>query len=273
LADDPGVTAARDFAGKPRMMPENRPPGGRRGAMPHRTYNVREAAEYLHVTEAEVEELVRAGEIPFESMGNRVVFRRKDVDSWASCRVLGLECDGLDDFHRKTSAKYHDLSKQKAIIPELMQVRFVEPALAARTRASVIREMAALASATGLVALVDDLRVSLEARERLASTALPGGVAMLHPQHHDPYLFDDSFILLARTIQSLPFGSPDGLTTDIYFLIASQDERIHLHLLARLCAICHKTDALDRLRAADGAREMFEVLLGAEEEILRGMRA
>ncbi len=239
--------------------------------MPHRTFNIREAAEYLHVTEAEVEELVRAGEIPFESMGNRVVFRRKDVDSWASCRVLGLECDGLDEFHRKTTAKYHDLSKQKAIIPELMQVRFVEPALAARTRASLIREMAGLAAATGLVVQPEDLRVSLDARERMASTALPGGVAMLHPAQHDPYLFDDSFILLARTVQSLPFGSPDGLTTDIFFLIASQDDRIHLHLLARLCAICHNTDALERIRAAGGAREIYEVLLAAEEEILRGM--
>lgn len=239
--------------------------------MPHRTFNVREAAEYLHVTEAEVDELVRAGEIPFESLGSRVVFRRKDIDAWASCRVLGLECDGLDDFHRKTTAKYHDLSKQRAIIPELMQIRYIEPALAARTRASLIREMAGLASATGLVAQPDDLRVSLEARERMASTALPGGVAMLHPEHHDPYMFDDSFIVLARTVQSLPFGSPDGLTTDVYFLIASQDDRIHLHLLARLCAICHKTDALDRLRAAEDAAGMFEVLLASEEEILRGM--
>ncbi len=241
------------------------------GVMPHRTFNVREAAEYLHVTEAEVDELVRAGEIPFESMGNRVVFRRKDIDGWASCRVLGLECDGLDDFHRKTSAKYHDLSRQHAIIPELMRVRFIEPALAARTRASLIREMAALAAATGLVVQPEELRISLEARERLASTALPGGVAMLHPEHHDPYMFDDSFILLARTVQSLPFGSPDGLTTDIYFLIASQDDRIHLHLLARLCAICHRTDALDRLRAADEAVEMLEILAGSEAEILRSM--
>ncbi|OQW98089.1 MAG: hypothetical protein BWK77_00035 [Verrucomicrobia bacterium A1] len=239
--------------------------------MPHRTFNVREAAEYLHVTEGEVEELVRAGEIPHEPMGGRVVFRRTDIDGWASCRVLGLECDGLEKFHRKTSARYHDLSNRHAIVPELMQIRFIEPALAARTRASVIREMADLASATGLVLQPDDLRASLEARERMASTALPGGVAILHPEHHAPYMFDDSFIALARTVQALPFGAPDGLTTDIFFLIASQDDRIHLHLLARICAICHRTDALDRLREAADAPAMFDVLLDAEEEILRGI--
>lgn len=239
--------------------------------MSHRTFNVREAAEYLHVAESEVEELVRAGEIPHESMGARVVFRRKDIDGWASCRVLGLESDGLDEFHRKTSVRYHDLSKRHAMIPELTQVRFIEPALAARTRASVVREMAGLASATGLVLQPDDLRASLVARERMASTALPGGVAILHPEHHDPYMFDDSFIALARTVQELPFGAPDGLTTDVFFLIASQDERIHLHMLARICAICHQTDALDRLRAAADAAAMFAVLLDAEEEILRGM--
>lgn len=239
--------------------------------MPHRTFNIREAAEYLHVTEAEVEDLVRAGKIPFESMGGRLVFRRKDIDGWASCRVLGLECDGLDAFHRKTSARYHDLSKQHAVIPELMQIRFVEPALAARTRSSVIREMAGLAAATGLVLQPEDLRASLEARERMASTALPGGVAILHPGYHDPYMFDDSFVALARTVQALPFSAPDGLTTDIFFLIASQDDRIHLHLLARICAICHQTDALARLRAAADAPAMFDVLLDAEAEILRGM--
>ena len=57
------------------------------------------------------------------------------------------------------------------------------------------------------------------------------------------------FIVLARTAQPLPFGSPDGTVTDIFFLMCCQDDRIHLHVLARVCMMCRHTHLLRDLRA------------------------
>ncbi len=236
--------------------------------MPYRAFSLKEVSEYLHLPVPDIEAMVRSDEIPFDRQGDRLVFRKKDVDAWASQRILGMSGRGLKTYHEKSSSKYHDLSKQHAIIPELMKPAYIEPGLTSKTKASVVRDMADLAVRTGLVPNAKDLLSSLEERERLLSTALAGGVALLHPKSHEPYMFDDSFIVLGRSIQASPFGSPDGATTDIFFLVCCQDDRIHLHVLARICMMAHHTSLLLELREAADAAAMYEVLIASEREVI-----
>ena len=230
-----------------------------------------EAAEYLHVRPEDVRELVRRGEIPHRRMGERVVFRRREIDAWASQRILGFSQPRLEDYHRRASAQVRDFSGKRAVIGELLKPEFLEPALASRTKASLVRDMVELAERTGLVNCTEDLREALIAREQMCTTALAGGVAMLHPPHHEPYLFEDSFIVAARTVQPIPFGAPDGRTTDVFFLICCQDDRIHLHVLARICMMAHHTSLLLELREAPGAAAMYETLVASEEEVIRSL--
>ena len=237
--------------------------------MPFRVFNLAEAAEYLHLTEDALEDLARRGEIPCERQGGRLVFRHNEVDEWASRRVLGFSDERLADFHRRSSAKYHDLSEDAAIIPALMKPEGIEPQMTCRTKTSVIHQMADLADRTGLLCYREELVESLIEREKLCSTALSGGLALLHPRNHEPYMFEDSFVVLGRTIGQVPFGSPDRSTTDIFFLICCQDDRIHLHVLARLCMMCHQTSLLLELRGTTDAQEMHRILEASEQQVIR----
>ena len=176
--------------------------------MPHRTFNVDEAAAYLHISRADLSELVRTREVPHEKQGDRVVFRKRELDEWASQRILGLKGKPLETYHRSTSAKAHDLSKQHALMPELMKPAYIEAALTSKTRSSVLRDMVKIADQTGLVYDAKELQQSIEARERLCPTALAGGIALLHPKSQEPYMFEDSFIVLGRAVHPVPFGSP-----------------------------------------------------------------
>ncbi len=238
--------------------------------MGHRVFQLDEVADYLHLTPGDVRALERLDDIPHEHAGGRLVFRRSAIESWASRRLLALPPGRLSEFHRKSSARAHDLAGERALLPGLIKVTHIEPQLHAKTRASVLRALVDLAARTGQLLHPADLLRQLAAREQLASTALAGGVAVLHPEQHDPYLLEDSFVVLGRTVQRIPFGAPDGRTTDLFFLLASQDDRLHLHALARLCMVCHRTDALERLREAADAPSMHEVLLSAEREVLAG---
>jgi PTS system nitrogen regulatory IIA component len=237
--------------------------------MPHRTFNVDEVARYLHVTVDEVQRYVRERSIPHEERGGRLVFKRCELDAWASRRILGASEKRLKTYHRQSSASVQTFSKQHAIMPDLLRVEGLAAALASRTKASVIRDMVKLAERTELVNDAADLLKSLEERERLCTTALPGGVALLHPHTHDAYRFSDSFIVFGRAVQPLPFGSPDGSTTDLYFLVCCQNDRLHLHVLARICMMCHHTDLLMKLREAHDAAALFKALLAAEQEVIR----
>ena len=237
--------------------------------LPYRVFNLNEVANYLHMPVPDVKELVRTREIPCEMQGDKLVFRKKEIDSWASQRIIGLSKQKLTVYHRKTSAKAHDLSKQHAIIPELLKPGHIRPKLHSKTKASILRSMAELAGSTGLVSDPKDLLVSLDERERLCSTALAGGIALLHPRNHEPYMFEDSFIVLGRTVQPVPFGSPDGATTDLFFLICCQDDRIHLHTLTRLCMMCHYSSVLLELRDAKDAASMYDMMVNSEKEIIQ----
>jgi PTS system nitrogen regulatory IIA component len=232
-------------------------------------FNLAEVADYLNLLESAVEELARRGEIPCERQGGRLLFRHNAVDEWASRRVLGFNEESLKDFHRRSSAKYHDLSSKAAIMSSLIQPDWIAPQMTSRSKASVIHDMVELADRTGLLCYRSELLESIVEREKLCSTALSGGLALLHPRYHEPYMFEDSFIVVGKTIAQIPFGSPDRSTTDIFFLICCQDDRIHLHVLARLCMMCHQTSLLLEMRDTDNSRDILQILLRSEEQVIQ----
>jgi excisionase family DNA binding protein len=239
--------------------------------VPRRIFNLYEVADYLHLTRGDVERLVRDNEIPYQRRGEKLVFMRDDIDAWASKRIIGSKKGEIDEEKPASRAKPHNLDKQHAIIPELLRVEYINPALKSKTKASVISDMVALADKTGLLLQKADLLKSLKEREQMCSTALAGGIALLHPRTHQPYMFEDSFLVLGRTIQPIPFGSPDGMTTDLFFLVCCQEDKIHLHVLARLCVLCYQTTMLLDLREAESAEEMYNLLISAEQEIIKDL--
>jgi PTS system nitrogen regulatory IIA component len=232
-------------------------------------FNIKEVAAYLHLTPADISLLIKREEIPHVKQGERVVFRRSEIDEWASQRILQWPAQALADYHTRSSARMQEISVRRALMPDLITPERVDVALPSRTRASVIRDMVRLADTTGLVSDADDLRTMIEEREQLCSTALPGGLALLHPRHHAPYMFSESFMVLGRTVQAIHFGCQGGIPSDLFFLVCCQDDRSHLHTLARLCSMCMQTRMLEGLRTAETAAEMRTAICLAEEEVLR----
>ena len=235
--------------------------------MGHQVFNIQEVADYLHIASADVKLLVRSSEIPFERMGPRCMFRKQEIDAWASQRILGLHDGELTNYHRETTRKAQRFDEEESVVRTMVQPEFVVADLTSKTKAGVIRDMVTLAERTDYVVYPEDLLASLQERERMGSTALAGGLALLHPKHHDPYTVDRSFVCLGRTVQAVPFGSPDGRTTDLFFLICCQDEKLHLHALTRICMMCYHTSVLFDLREAKTADEMFDCLCKAESEV------
>jgi len=240
--------------------------------MPFRLLNLEAVAEYLHLTPQDVEQRVKDNEIPFEKRGERIVFRKNEIDAWASQRILGFSSQGLTDFHQKSTRHTRKILAQETILPEMLKAGAIASAMSSKTKASVLRDLVVLAEKTGHLYDPKALLESLEAREELCPTAMPGGFALPHPRSHEPYLFETSFIVVGRPIQEIHFGAPDGQPTYLFFLICCQDDRLHLHTLARLCLIAQKTKILDQLRDAPDAQSMRDSITASEQEILADRR-
>ena len=240
--------------------------------MPYRTLGIDEVARYLHLSRADLDRLVKDQAIPFERHGERLVFRKVEIDTWASQRILGLEGRRLAEYHQKSSEGAQQIAPTQAFMPELIRPEFIEHALTAKTKASVLRQMVALAEKTGRVSDSHALLQGLEAREELCSTGIPGGLALLHSRNPEPYLFEAAFLALGRTIQQIHFGAPDGQPTNLFFLIGCPDDGTHLRTLARLCMMAQKTDLLADLRQAADADAMCNCIIAAEQAVLATRR-
>ncbi|MDF3129150.1 PTS sugar transporter subunit IIA [Kiritimatiellaeota bacterium B1221] len=236
--------------------------------MPHRILTLNELVDYLHLEAGDIRLLVKRDEIPHRKQGNEILFPQIEIDSWASQRLLGLPDKEIDAFHKRSTAKMHDLSERHALLPELIKTHHIDAFLEGKTKAKVIRNMIDLATRTDMVWDEEGLLTAIEKREELHSTAMPCGAALLHPSHHEPYMFEDSLILLGRTQQPVLFGAPGGAYTRFFFLICSQEDRIHLHLLARISMICRETEVLDQMMDAGDANDMHSMLLAAELEMM-----
>jgi excisionase family DNA binding protein len=236
--------------------------------MPHRMLTIEEVTDYLHLAPGDVRRLMSETDIPHTLRGGRTLFLRSDVDAWASQRILGLAGKRLDAYHEKSMRGTREIFPDDALIPQLLAPADIDLALPSKTRASVIRDIVALADRTGRVTDPKELVKSIEEREALCPTALPGGLALLHARHHAPFRYEGSFIVLGRTVQAVPFGAPDGRPTRLFFLICCEDDRIHLHALARMALMVMKTDLIDRLLDAANGETAHAALVAAELSVL-----
>lgn len=235
--------------------------------MPTRLMSLDEAARYLHLDVRQVGHLAAQLVLPSIRQGDRLVFRRSELDAWASQRILAMGDRHIQEYHHGTVAGTRANGGLDWRVSDLLQPGRIVAQLAARTKAAVLRELVAVAEGEGLLYEPRDLLVSLEERERLCSTGMPGGIAFLHPRHPDLYLASESFMVLGRAARPLPFGAADGAPTDLFLLMCCLDERLHLHALARICLLRQVTGLLADLRAADSTQAMYAAFLAAEEQV------
>ncbi len=227
---------------------------------------VQQVAEYLRVEPIQVSRLVRQGDIPFSGTTDKPLFDRGEIDAWASRRILGMNGRRLATYHSESERPAKG-GRESFSVCDMISPERVVIGLPSKTKAAVLADVTKIADDAGLLYDPRDLLESLKAREALCSTGLGNGVAIIHPRHHDPYLATESFMLLARTLQPIHFGAPDGKPTDIFFVLVCQDDRHHLQSLTHLCLMFTQTPLLAELLAADSADGMLASLLAAERAI------
>ena len=154
------------------------------------------------------------------------------------------------------------------LLPHLLKPGYVALDARSKTRKSVIRDLVDMAEARELLCDPADMLRQLEEREAVSSTALPGGIALLHPHHPDPYLITEPFMLVARNLRPIWFGAEDDTPTDLFCLICCGENMRHLHVLARLCMMIRETDVLSEIRSAETAEALTEAIYAAERAVL-----
>ncbi|QDU64570.1 PTS system fructose-specific EIIABC component [Planctomycetes bacterium Pan216] len=229
-------------------------------------FGLSDLASYLGRDARELEKLAERGHLPGRRVGGQWQFHRENVHHWLERQLSEYSDQELERLEFSVGQKEEESASPLVVTP-LLSVETIEVPLGARTARSVLSRMVEVANRTWLLYLADDILQAIEAREKLSSTALPGGVAIPHPRRPLPDALGESLIAFGRTATGIPFDR-DGSMTDLFFLVLCRDHSTHLHVLARLSRIFQREDFFDQLRATQSATEAFEVITKAEMEVV-----
>jgi PTS system nitrogen regulatory IIA component len=133
------------------------------------------------------------------------------------------------------------------------------PYLGGSDRPTVLRDLAERVAAAGRVDDADRLYGKLWEREQLGSTGIGSGVAVPHCKMKG---IDRPVMAVGVTPKAIDFGAVDGKPVAVFFLVVSPEDEPaeHLRALAEISRWARADRHVERLRKADGADAIFELL-------------
>ncbi|WP_235935390.1 PTS sugar transporter subunit IIA [Candidatus Laterigemmans baculatus] len=227
-------------------------------------FDIGQLAAYLHLTPAQVLKMAERNRLPGRKVGGQWRFPEAEIHHWLEERIGAADEEQLERVEAMLDRSAG--AEKTPRLGELLHPEAVAAPLLARTRSSVIREMCQLAANTGLLWDPAAMGEAVQAREAMHPTALDSGVALLHPRRPQTSILADSLIAVGICRSPLPF-SDAGQLTDIFFLICSYDDAVHLRILAKLSRVLGSDDVLTGLRAAESPRDAIAILRQADDEL------
>lgn len=216
----------------------------------------KQLAEYLQLSSRSIYRLLERGEVPATKIGGQWRFRKSDVDQWIDLNAGRLP-EELNPLQAGSTSSFPDVSELLEDANALIQVPVGD-------RDSVVRNFISRIRFPEVVEL-DLLVERVLERERMCSTAVPEGVALLHTPRNRPRLLKThDLVALGRLEQPVDFGALDRSRTDTLALILARDERHHLGLLAKMARLFREPALLRGFRSAATAQAVMELVRHTE---------
>jgi nitrogen PTS system EIIA component len=234
--------------------------------MPYGDFEVETLARYLHLTPQQIVKLAERGSLPGRKVGGEWKFAKPDIHHWFEHRIGLSDEEGLLQVEHVLQKSLPEEDQEHVRIAELLPVEAIAIPLHARTRNSVIESMCELAANTGLLWDPKEMAEAVRQREDMHPTALENGVALMHPRRPMAKILAQPLLALGCTVTGIPFGGTSSLT-DVFFLICSTDDRVHLRVLARLSRLLTAPGFLNGLHQATDAAAVHRMIVEMEEKL------
>jgi excisionase family DNA binding protein len=229
--------------------------------MEDRLMTIKKLADYLSVNDRTVLKLVSDGTLPGVKVGNQWRFRKAMIDTWLDDQMLGVTPRYLDapDLDR--------LPRRMLELESCFQRDHVIAELEARTRNTVIEELAGLAHRLGLVRDRTWFVGALIERENVMPSGMGNGIAFLHTLRRNPEQIVRPFMVLGRSREGVDFDALDGKPTHLFFVLGLKFDELFLPWLHKLSQMFLREEAVRAVLDAPDADAIFEAVARAERNL------
>ncbi len=190
--------------------------------------SLREAARLLQVSEKTLYRWIQKGVLPAYRLHDEYRFNRVELDEWAAAHRRPLRLPPATPVAQSVPPNLGEAITRGGIYYRV----------GGRTRDQVFDALVAL---PGIPRHINTplLLEMLRTRERLASTAVGGGIALPHPRTPLVLGVDEPTVLLCFLEHPVDFGALDGKRVTVLFLLLSPTGEAHLQTLARIGFVLH----------------------------------
>ncbi len=185
---------------------------------------VRDAAQFLNVTEKTIYRWIKQGAIPAYQINEQYRFNRAELLEWATSRKISVS----PEIFAEPEGNEASPSLSEALREGGIHYRVGGPDKAAVLHAAV-----------DLMKLPEEvdrefLYQVLLAREALGSTGIGEGIAIPHVRNPIVLHLSRPMVMLCFLERPVDFGALDGQPVTALFILISPTVRAHLYLLSRL---------------------------------------
>lgn len=224
-------------------------------------------ARFLGQSLQEIRKALQGSRLKSIQKQGHMVYNRDEVMNWISENFSSLTTERLMKAD-VASADHGGLDPFSCGITQLLlggRVCFPERL---STRPSVFRSLSSKAVDLGAVYDQAELCEQLEKRERVVSTALRCGAALVHPLDISRIYVEHELLLLMIPPHPIPFGEESGRLTSMFFLLLFPDPHRHVHILARINRLLRKDDFIETLLSSNAEDEVINAVRQRELEII-----
>ena len=113
--------------------------------MSHEVFNLRQAAEHVHVDQNELRHIAQRGEVEATERGGDWYFEHRALDEWAQRNLLAANARELAAQHRAMADERRRLDKADWGVAGLFSAETVDLAVQAKAKAGILRDVKLLA--------------------------------------------------------------------------------------------------------------------------------
>jgi PTS system nitrogen regulatory IIA component len=217
-----------------------------------------EVAAYLRLAEKTVLRMVHKGESPCAKVASQWRFLRSMIDDWLIAKMRVVPRNDL--------ARLLESSPEVVPLSRLLKSEYVLLDIRPGTKESVLQQLVRPLLGTGIVDREGPFLDKLMERERMVSTAVGRGVAIPHLRNPQDNPGGGPVVVVGICREGTDFEAPDGDKTHLFFLLCTDSEVVHLRVLAKVNRIARSKDTMARLKGAESATEVLQVLIRADQE-------
>lgn len=150
-------------------------------------------------------------------------------------------------------------------IEEILRNDCIVATIKATSKPNVIRELSEMMASSYPDIDVDTLEQVLMERERLGSTGIGNGVAILHGKLPTLQTIVTGF---GRSAEGIDFDAQDGDPVYLFFVLIAPKNSASLHLkaMARLSRLLKDSHFRNRLYEADKSEKIYDVIVTEDQK-------